>query len=432
MAKKRLTELVIERTKPPASGRVELWDDLLPGFGVRISNKGRRTFFLMYRSPIERTEEGEGVRKRLALGKFPVVDLAKARDLAREKLALIDRGVDPGLDQEDAPKAASLRVAAVVADFILKHHRGIDKAGDPLAVPKRRSWRETQRIFDRYVLPVWSDRDITAIKKQDVARLLAVVAQNNGPIMANRTLSAVRKLFNWALVQPHLMNVLDVSPIVPGMAPSQEREKDRFLSADEIRLFWAVAETIGYPFGTAALLMLLSGQRQGEVGRMKWSDLDLERRVWTLPRASTKADRRHEVMLSDLILEIIGQIPRGAGEWVFSTTGRTPISGWSKAKSILDRRIAALQGEEDRAFEQPWSYHDLRRTFATVLEDELDTDKHVIGAILNHAETGATGIYTKGALRRRKLAAMQAFARYILTVLGRLTAENVIDLRGSQ
>jgi len=131
--------------------------------------------------------------------------------------------------------------------------------------------------------------------------------------MANRVLAHVRKLFNWAMLQPELIDVLKASPVVRGMAPSVETARDRFLSPGEIQWLWAATEVIGYPFGPCVQLLLVTGQRRDEVASMIWDQLDVENRLWTLLAQSTKAKRRHEVPLSDLALAIIEGIPRQEG-----------------------------------------------------------------------------------------------------------------------
>jgi len=278
------------------------------------------------------------------------------------------------------------------------------------------------------VLPRWGDRDIASIRRSDVAQLLRDVQRDNGPVMANRVLAHIRKLFNWAMLQPDLIDVLEVSPVVRGMAPSQETGRDRFLSPDEIQWLWTASEELGYPFGPCVRLLLITGQRRDEVASMAWDQLDFENRLWTLPAQSTKANRRHEVPLADLALEVIAAIPHHEdSRFLFTTTGRTPVSGFSRAKNLIDRKIQMRREREEAdgryrmdgrpwPFEEGWRFHDLRRTVATRLEDDLSTPKPLISAILNHAEGGATAIYTRGQLRKQKVAAMQGWSRFLMAL----------------
>jgi integrase len=428
-----ITDKVLEKgdpTKSPA-GRLEIWDTFLPGFGYRATHRGKGSFFVMFRL--------NGRRHRITVGRYPIVSLAHARNAGRQALALAREGVDPrehwaaertaeaeryAIEQQALLDRERRRFGLVVTDHILKHHRGVHQGNAPKEPPNNRSWREVDRVFNIYVLPRWGDRDIATIKRSEVARLVKDVQLNNGPVMANRVLAHVRKLFNWAMLQPELIDVLEASPVVRGMAPNVEIERDRFLSLDETALLWSAADQIKYPFGPWVQLLLITGQRRNEVASMTWDQLDLEGRLWTLPAQSTKAKRRHEVPLSDLALEVVGSIPRRENsDYVFTTTGRTPISGFSRTKTLIDTIIAKRLYTEQalgqvRPFEENWRFHDLRRTVATRLEDNLGIAKPLISAILNHAEAGATAVYTKGQLREQKFLAMQTWGKYLTNLFG--------------
>jgi hypothetical protein len=177
----------------------------------------------------------------LTLGRYPVVSLADARTAGKQALTLANGGIDPEkhlatehaaqeaaeIEQQAAEEQARIgrdrrRFQLVVADHILKHHRGVHRGDVPKEPPNNRSWREVERVFMGYVLPCWGDRDIASIRRSDVAQLVKDVQLNNGPVMANRVLAHIRKLFNWAILQPDLIDVLEVSPVVRGMAPSVE------------------------------------------------------------------------------------------------------------------------------------------------------------------------------------------------------------------
>jgi integrase len=433
-----ITDKVLERADPGRSpnGRLEIWDTYLPDFGYRATQRGTGSFFVMFRLA--------GQRRRMTIGRYPLMSLSEARDAGKQALGLVREGVSPE-EHLAAERAASEAAEAeqhaveekkqrdrdhrsfdlIVADHILKHHRGILRGNVPKEPPNNRSWREVERVFKIYVLPRWGARDIATIRRSDVARLISEVQVENGPVMANRVLAHIRKLFNWAMLQPELIDVLEASPVVRGMAPSVEIARDRFLSPEEIRWLWAAAEVIGYPFGPCVQLLLVTGQRRDEVSSMTWAQLDVENRLWTLLAQSTKAKRRHEVPLSDLALAIIEAIPRQEGSpYLFTTTLRTPISGFSRAKNLIDATIAEWRQKPEGVgmrpgdgtvshFQEPWRFHDLRRTVATRLEDNLSTPKALISAILNHAEGGATAVYTRGQLREQKFAAMQAWGSYL-------------------
>lgn len=174
---------------------------------------------------------------------------------------------------------------------------------------QQRHWKETERILKKYVVSRWGRRDIVEIKRSDVVQLLDHVEDNHGRIMANRTLAAVRKMFNWLLVE---RAVLDATPVVPGMSRANERARarQRWLRDDEFRSLWDACKKAGWPFGPFVRFMLVTGQRRGEVAAVKWRDLDLESELWTIPADGTKAGREHEVPLNALAIEILEAMPR--------------------------------------------------------------------------------------------------------------------------
>ena len=205
---------------------------------------------------------------------------------------------------------------------------------------------------------------LAEIKRADVVRVLDSIIAEGKPYRANRVLAAIKKLFAWALDR----GLIEVHPIFGLKPPSNEIARDRILTDAEVRAFWAAASAMGFPFGPALLLLLLTAQRRGEVTTMRWSDLDFERAVWTVPAAVAKNGRVHEVPLSRAALDILERLPRFVGsDLVFTTTGTTPISGFGRVKERLD----AAMGVSD------WRFHDLRRTAASGMA-RIGVAPHVI------------------------------------------------------
>jgi len=316
----------------------------------------------------------------------------------------------------EAEAAGKLRFDNVVAVFIDRY------------ASKNVTVGETKRIFDRYVLPHWNDRLLTEITRSDVVDLLDRVEDNAGLHMANRVLAAVRKLFNWALSERAL---IEASPIVPGMARKGETSRDRYLSQDEIGLVWAAAESLGYPFGPFVRLLLVTGQRRSEVAAMQWGDLDLDHNhMWVLRAEDTKGGREHFVLLSDLAINILQSAPK-VGELVFTTQGERPVSGFSKAKRRLDQKVLSLRrmistkmGQNPNQIETlpSWRFHDLRRTVATHMEDELGIAPHIIGAVLNHdprQHKGVTATYLRGRLIAERKRALESWAQFLESIIDR-------------
>jgi integrase len=202
------------------------------------------------------------------------------------------------------------------------------------------------------------------------------------------------------------------------------KPRKRVLKGDEIKAFWTAMDQIGWPFGAIGKLLLLLGQREGEVAGMRWSELDLERGLWNLPEARTKNERPHVVHLSTQALAIIDALPRIAGDLVFTTTGTTMVSGFGRAKERVDSVMAT--GIEH------WTWHDIRRSVVTGM-NEIGILPHIIEAVVNHIsghKAGIAGVYNHATYEKERVAALQAWGNHIDRLLGR-GADNVTPLRRS-
>lgn len=365
MPSKKLSALFVERVRPPESGRVDYWDTQVSGLGLRVSRTGRKTWNFMYRWA------GEQIREKV--GTYPTLSLGEARKAAGGIKKQVELGIDP---KEQARKRLAMydpeqRLDKIAQEFIERY-----------AKPRNKSWKETLRILERDMLSKWADRPIKTIERREVIQLLDEIVERGAPIMANRVLAQVRRFFNWCVER----GILDSSPATNIRAPSPEMARDRVLSDDEIARLWGVFEELGWPFGVFTKMLLLTGQRRSEVAGMEWHEIDLEERLWTIPREKTKADRAHLVPLTDTALEILESLPQ-TSEYVFSTTGNSPISGFSKAKHMLD----------DLSCIRDWKLHDLRRTVASGMA-RLGVAPHIIEKVSNRQTgiiSGVAGVYNR-------------------------------------
>jgi integrase len=393
----KLTDLAVARAKPPASGRVEIWDAMLPGFGLRISDKGTKSWVVMYR--VRRSSAG---LRRATLGRYPVISLAKARERARCIFEAAFDGVDPTEMQLPARDQAPT-FDKVAEQFITRY-----------AKPKNRGWHRQQVDLAREFAPYWGKRPIDTITRRDVLDVLDRISDRSSPLRANRHLALIRKLFNWCLER----GVLETSPAANVKPPGREVSRDRVLSDDEIRSVWVCCDAVGHPFGAIFKLLLVTAQRREEVGRMRWVDLDLGKGSWTIPRERSKNDVANEVPLSPLALAIIKELPRFGGEdLVFSASNGSgqPASGYSKAKLRLDRMIAARRAAEGFPEMPEWWLHDLRRTAASGMA-RLGVAPHLIERVLNHisgSQAGVAGIYNRYGYLPEKRKALEAWGDYV-------------------
>jgi integrase len=439
------TQLAVERLQPPAAGRVTYWDKLLPGFGLRIappragSRTPRKTWIAMGRV------DGKPVMDTIGtLLQVPKVD--EARRLARERILQMKGGAKP-LDEREAQKkrraaeAAATDAAAreaVEGQFAAVAERFLAEHVERNCSPKYGA--EVRRILERDVLPRWGERAVREITKHDVNELLDAKAsrrdrprkgaEGGAAIQANRTLMRLRKLFAWAAAQ----NLIAGDPSAGVLPRAKERARDRVLDDDEIARFWLAAERAGWPFGPIFKLMLLTAQRESEVAGLRWSETDLEKRLWTIPRERTKSDRAHLVHLSELAAGVLGALPR-VGEFVFPTRTDRPIASFGKAKERVDAlMIAQLRDATgDPEAELPgWVLHDLRRTATTIMAERLKVPPHIADKILNHsagAIRGVAAIYNKAAYLDERKAALEALGRFVEGLVSPGGANNVVALR---
>ena len=195
----------------------------------------------------------------------------------------------------------------------------------------------TQRLLDLHVLPRWRRRLIKDITRRDVLDLLDGIVEGGRPVAANRALTAIRKLFNWAIER----DIIASSPCAGVKPPTPEQSRDRVLSDDELRDIWLAAEKLGGPFAALVKLLMLTGQRRDEVARMAWSEVDLDARLWTLPRERSKNGKPHDIPLSEPAVAILESLPRIGDTFVLTTDGKSASSNYGANKRRLDALLPA-------------------------------------------------------------------------------------------
>jgi len=427
MPTKKLTDLFVERAPAPERGRTEYFDAGFPGLALRVTDKGRKSWSLFYRL--------NGRLRRFTIGRYPAIKPALARREATTALERVRLGIDPAeekRERRDKPSPETETFEALVQDYLERHLRKNSAAA---------TYQEAKRDLESNVLPKWRNRQLASISRRDAIALIDGLVERGVEIQANRSLARLRALFNWAIEKDRIA----ASPVDHMKPPTKERARDRALTDDEIHWFWQACDEIGWPFGPVFKLLLLTAQRRDEVGGMKWTEIDLDKQTWTLPRTRAKSDRGHEVFLSDAAIEVLRSLPRsssGANErdLVFTVTGTTAVSGFGNAKRRLDaamrsaRRRSLGQPEEDKQFRRrlgipadkplpveipDWRLHDLRRTAATGMA-RLNIAPHVVDKVLNHSGgtiRGVAAVYNRFAYLEERRAALEAWGRYVTDLL---------------
>jgi integrase len=376
-----LTTKRLGRLTPTHDGRtISIPDGVVPGLEVRYGRRGRPAYSFRYRFKDERV--------RVKLGTYPVTSLADARDRAKEKLALVEKGVDP---RYEPPMEHTLNEVARL--FFTQY---LDARG-------RRSAAEVKRMLNYDLLPALGIRPMKSIERRDVRDVLDDVQMRGSGVMANRLLANTRKLFNWAVERDYVNS----NPCANLKPQTEEIGRDRVLSDDEIAAVWATCDRLGTTRCDVAKLLLLTGQRVSEVAGMMWSEIDEAAGSWRLSGTRTKNGRYHIVPLSDIARAIIVARPRIDGcDFVFPSTGNRPVAGFSKFKWELDQMLRPAT---------PWRLHDLRRTAASGMA-ALEISPHVIEAVLNHASgtiSGVAAVYNRYAYLKEKKDALNAWASHV-------------------
>lgn len=382
MPKRALTEAAVQRLKPPTKGQIDIFDSGFPGLALRISYGGRRSWVFFYRFG--------GKLRRMTLGTYPALTLAEARQAWRDARTEAQRGGDPSRARKiDRPATDFKNVAA---QWILR-----DQA-------KNKSHAIVARLIDVNVLPAWEHRQIADIGPRDVVEVIDTIVDRGAPVTARRVHAHLHRLFRWAKSR----HIIASNPVADLEKPGEETPRQRALTDDELLTVWRAAETVGWPFGHAVRLLILTGCRREEIGQLRWTEIEGD--AIRLGAGRTKSGVEHIVPLSITARAIIESLPKVSGcEFVFTVDGKKPISGWPRAKQRLDK-VAAIE---------PWRIHDLRRTTATGLQ-KLKVPLAVTEAVLGHisgARSGIVGVYQTHDYADEKRTALGAWGARVMALV---------------
>ena len=394
---------------------VFLWDTELRGFGVKVTPSGAKSYVFAYR-----LGGREATKKRYTIGRHgspwtPVSARLKAEKLA----AMVGDGTDPMVtDKERRKDAVDLRFGDYAERFITAYPTLPRKSGRPRS-PRWTAYAASILRREEAV-KAFKGKTIKDIKKTDVASFLDTLGEK--PALRRNASAVLRQVFAWAVERGDI----PMSPLIGSKLPASVPSRDRVLSDDELALIWRAAEEIDYPFGPLFRLLIATGQRREEASAIDWRELNQESATWTLPASRAKNGKAHIVPLNRLATAALdAAAPSGeegsACKWpsrgfVFTTTGKTPVSGHSGAKERLNVRIVAgePEGTASDAF-QPWRVHDIRRTVATGLQ-RLGVRFEVTEAVLNHvsgAKSGVAGVYQRHDWKEEKRTALDAWGKHV-------------------
>ncbi len=410
----RITKSSIDAAQSGAKD-ILLWDDRLPGFGCKVTPTGAKVFVYQYRIG------GRGSpARRYTIGKLGPITVEQARREA-EKLALkVAQGIDPQrVKAERARIAIDLAFSAYVERF---HDAYLIKEWPA-------SHRDALALLRRYAVPVLGNKPLIDITRKDITAVLA--GADDKVATASLLFATLRRMMRWAVNQGDL----DRSSMEGMDAPAKAPSRDRVLTADELRMVWQASGQLGYPFSHIIRLLILIGARREEVASLDWSELNREDAIWSLPSSRSKNGVAARQPLSKLAIAELDGLAQSSSRWpkaglLFTTTGNTPSSGHSKAKTRLDHEISKFAVQEGIAAPAPWRIHDLRRTLATGLQ-RLGVRFEVTEAVLNHvsgSKSGVAGIYQRHDWADEKRAALQAWSDHVERLLTGVDQTNVVQL----
>jgi integrase len=435
MARIKLTDGLV--TAAPVGRRETfLWDEALPRFGVRISPSGGRFYLVQYRA---KGAPGKGSTvRRVYIGRHGESpegggpwNATRARAEANRILSKVDLERDPfaeGRAKREAEHQAKIDAQEAEAASEREAERRAKETVKALVdlyitrrLAKRRSGVEAARLLRHGPLAAWGSQHVSEIRRRDVTELLEAIADRS-PAVARATFAELRTFFEWCVGG----DKIDVSPCASVKAPPRPQARDRVLADDELRLIWRAADAIGFPFGPAFKLMILTGQRRAEVAGMTWAELDLAAARWRIPAERAKNKQAHEIDLSPEALEIINATPK-TGPHLFPARGKGAIRGFSAVKRKLDATVEALRREDaTKAGEDPptedlpdWRIHDFRRTAATGMA-ALAFPPQVVERVLNHVsgtQSGIVSVYQRFDYRAERKAAITGWGARVSTIL---------------
>lgn len=400
MSNRTLTDKFIRSIRPaPKGSRAHYWDTKVPGFGIRVTDSGHKSYVLYVRWP-------GGAPSRRRVGDVDKMALASARQKAKKWLDLVEQGIDPK-DQEQEEKKA--RIERKEAE---KHRR--DTTFGKVAedwfkhISHQRKGRDVARDVRKVFIKEegWGNRPLSDITRADVEA--AVMKRKHTPGHVRGLLSCVKRLFAWAKdIQGYKLKESPAKDVkIKVFVGDRGLKRERILTDDELRALWRATDETPAPYRQFFKMLILTGQRRTEVGHARWREFDFEERLWTIPAERMKMKKSHIVPLTDEMVALVQTLPRFDKDYLFSTSkGQRPINsyGWLKYRALKNRKGVKHTGidalvmqhlglEERPPREQWWTIHDIRRTVRTNLS-RLRIPTTVAEMMIAHAPPGIQQIY---------------------------------------
>lgn len=370
MPRIQFTDLTIRALRSDA--QVDYWDTKTPAFGIRVGKRAK-------------TFVGKVANRRITIGAYPELTLAEAR---KRFLALKAQRPEPSQDTTAFGEALDLFLETTAS----RH--------------KPSTHKEMARVLRKHFEPHLKRRRLAEITHTYLARIVDGLLST--PSEANHAFVYARMFFRWCVRRRYLTQ----SPLAGMDMPARSTSRERVLNESELASIWSAAGRVGYPFGCIVRMLILTGQRRGEIAALRWSWINEKDHTITFPSSITKNKRTHTIPYNGMVSELLRTIPRlNTTNLLFPAAGKdVPYSGWSKGKERLERLPAI----------RPWTLHDLRRTWASMCAQWAPP--HVLERALNHVSgtiSGVAAIYNRFSYDKELRACCDQFDAYLKALLAR-------------
>lgn len=367
MPQVKLNDVVIRNLPAPPTGQQTHWDTSLPGFGVRVSQGGTKSFVVIHGAN----------RRRYTIGRFGPITLKQARDEAKKLQAGLTLGL---VDKVSAPT--------------------FDDAKDRyLDACRAKNRPRTVTDYERHLRQhfPFGRLKLSEITRADIQKRL--IALRSTPSEQHHAFVVIKVFLNWAVQE----ELIDANPIASMKAPHKPTARERVLSLEELQTVYQAAQDHPWPFGPIVQLLVLTGQRRGEIAALQWDWIDEDERIITFPASATKNRQTHRLPYGEEVARLLQFLPQ-MGPFVFPARNRAdaPFNGWSKCKERFDNDLEGVD---------PYTLHDLRRTFSSMLA-MLGTPIHVTERLLNHKSgtiSGVAAVYNRHSYMEEMRSAVAAF-----------------------
>jgi len=398
-----LTDSKIKALRP-SDKRYIVWDDR-DGLGVRVSVNGKKSFIVVYRF--------DGRSRMMTFDDpYPKLKLKAARTKASKAMEKIADGIDPGAEKtkEKAERKDAYTVSNLIEEFIEHHSKD-----------SKRSWKEDKRCLNTDVAPYIGKKPINEVRRRDLIEIIDRIKGRGSKAQAARTQKVISKMFKIGMQR----DLLETSPAagLPSLAKPEPREG--YLEDGEIKEFWTKLpeSEIPSPYQLILKLLLVTGQRRGEVAGAPWSEFDLDEKVWIIPGGRTKNKRLHRVPLSRLAMKLLHEVKKlnPESKYLFpSNTGKSHVD-----PGLVSKFLKSAQGHWE--IEKEFRPHDLRRTTVTGMA-ALGIPQFTISKVVNHREGGQTKDYNKHEYDPEKRHALEAWSRKLEAIISGKKAK-IISLK---